>query len=86
MKSGGIVEFNANLRDHLQNVRRGETVVERDRKEFVVCIVPIGASEGGLVIRPATRRLQDVPMPQPVPGAPDLVEALAAEGRDERFR
>ncbi len=84
MKNVGIADLKAHLSDHLQSVRRGETVVVLDRKEPVARIVPIGASEGGLVIRPATRRLQDVPLPQPVPGAPDVVEVLAAE-RSERL-
>lgn len=59
----------------------GETVAVRHRREP---LAPIGASEGGLVIRPATRSLQDVPLPPRVPGAPDAV-ALLTDDRADRF-
>jgi hypothetical protein len=54
-----------------------------DREEPIERIVPCGASEGGLVIRPATRRLQDIPMPPPCKLVSDPV-ALLVEDRADR--
>ena len=83
MRQVGTAELKAHLSEHLHAVREGEVVIVMDRKEPIARIVPFGASESGLVIRPATRRLQDIPMPPPCTLVSDPV-ALLVEDRADR--
>lgn len=75
MTSVGTAELKAHLSEHLQAVRRGETIAR---------IVPIGAAGLELVIRPALGALQDVPLLGPSRSAGDVVEQLREE-RAERL-
>ena len=84
MKNVGIADLKAHLSEHLQAVRQGEILVVHDRKDPVARIVPIGVHEGGLVIRPATRRLQDIAPPPPIAGVREVTQLLA-DDREERL-
>ena len=75
MTSVGTAELNAHLSEHLQAVRRVETI---DRN------FPIGAAGLELVIRPALGALQDVPLLGPSRSVGDVVEQLREE-RAERL-
>lgn len=80
----GTAELKAHLSEHLQAVRRGETIVVLDRREPIARIVPIGATGLELVIRPALGALQDVPLLGPSRSVGDVVQQLREE-REERF-
>ena len=84
MTSLGTAELKAHLSEHLQAVRRGETIVVLDRREPIARIVPIGAAGLELVIRPALGALQDVPLLGPSRSVGDVVEQLREE-RAERL-
>ncbi len=84
MKSIGTADLKAHLSEHLQSVRRGETITVLDRREPVARIVPILDVEGELVVRPAKGSLQDLPVPPPVRGGGDVVEDLLRD-RQERL-
>lgn len=84
MTSVGTADLKAHLSEHLQAVRRGETIVVLDRREPIARIVPIGAVGLELVVRPALGLLQDVPLLGPSPCSVDVLEQLRAE-REERF-
>jgi prevent-host-death family protein len=84
MNAIGVAELKAHLSEHLQAVRRGETVVVLDRREPIARIVPLGAAGVELVVRPAKERLQDVPLLGPIPGGGDVLDQLWEE-RAERF-
>jgi antitoxin (DNA-binding transcriptional repressor) of toxin-antitoxin stability system len=84
MTSVGTADLKAHLSEHLQAVRRGETIVVLDRREPIARIVPVGAAGLELVIRPAKGALQEVPLLGPsLPGA-DVLEQLREE-RAERL-
>ena len=80
----GTAELKAHLSEHLQAVRRGETIIVLDRKEPIAQIVPIGTTHNGLVIRPAKGSIQDVPLPEPRDLGFDVLEQLWEE-RADRF-
>lgn len=82
MKSVGTADLKAHLSEHLQAVRRGETILVLDRREPVARIVPVGAAGLELVIRPAAGALQDVPLLGPSRSAVDVLEQLRQERED----
>jgi antitoxin (DNA-binding transcriptional repressor) of toxin-antitoxin stability system len=82
MTSVGTADLKAHLSEHLQAVRRGETIVVLDRREPIARIVPIGATGLELVIRPALGALHDVPLLGPSRSAVDVLEQLAEERGD----
>lgn len=84
MKAIGTADLKAHLSRHLQAVRRGETITVLDRREPIARLVPIAENVSGLVIRPATGSLQDVPLPGPVRRSEDVLEELMEE-RAERL-
>ncbi len=84
MISVGTADLKAHLSEHLQAVRRGETIVVLDRRKPIARIVPVGAAGLELVIRPALGALQDVPLLGPSRSAVDVLEQLRAE-RAERL-
>jgi len=84
MTSVGTAELKAHLSEHLQAVRRGETIVVLDRREPIARIVPIGAAGLELVIRQANGALHDVPLLPPSRAAGDVMEQLREE-RAERL-
>lgn len=73
MTKVGTADLKAHLSEHLQAVRRGETIVVLDRREPIARIVPIGAAGLQLVVRPAVGSLQDVPLLPPIASAVGLV-------------
>ena len=81
MKTVGTAELKAHLSEHLQSVRRGETITVLDRREPIARIVPLLEPVGELVVRPARGSLGDIPVPGPV-GGPDVLEDLLRERRD----
>ena len=84
MISVGTADLKAHLSEHLQAVRRGETIVVLDRREPIARIVPIGGAGLELVIRRALGALQDVPLLGPSRSAVDVLEQLREE-RAERL-
>ena len=84
MTSVGTADLKAHLSEHLQAVRRGETIVVLDRREPIARIVPIGAAGLELVIRPANGALHDVKLLGPSRAGADVVEQLREE-RAERL-
>jgi prevent-host-death family protein len=84
MTTVGIADLKAHLSEHLQGVRRGESIVVLDRREPIARIVPIGASGLELVVRPAQGSLHDVPLLGPSECASDVLEQLREE-RAERL-
>lgn len=66
MKTVGTAELKAHLSEHLQSVRRGESITILDRREPVARIVPILDTWGELVVRPAKGALGEIPVPPPV--------------------
>jgi len=84
MTSVGTADLKAHLSEHLQAVRRGETIVVLDRREPIARIVPIGAAGLELVIRQAKGALHDVPLLGPSRAGADVVEQLREE-RAERL-
>ena len=84
MTTVGIAELKAHLSEHLQAVRRGETIVVLDRREPIARIVPIGAAGLELVIRPASGALHDVKLLGPSRSSVDVMEQLREE-RAERL-
>lgn len=84
MTSVGTADLKAHLSEHLQSVRRGETIIVLDRREPIARIVPIGAAGLELVIRPASGALHDVPLLGPSRSDADVMEQLREE-RAERL-
>ena len=80
----GTADLKAHLSEHLQTVRRGETIIVLDRREPIARIVPIGAAGLELVIRPAKGALHEVPLLGPSRAGGDIVEQLLEE-RVERL-
>jgi antitoxin (DNA-binding transcriptional repressor) of toxin-antitoxin stability system len=78
MTTVGTAELKAHLSEHLQAVRRGETVVVLDRREPIARIVPIGAAGLDLVVRAANGALHEVPLLGP---PPDLKAPPESPGR-----
>lgn len=84
MMSIGTADLKAHLSEHLQAVRRGETIVVLDRRQPIARIVPVGAAGLELVIRAARGVLQDVPLLGPSRSAVDVMDQLHEE-RAERL-
>jgi antitoxin (DNA-binding transcriptional repressor) of toxin-antitoxin stability system len=87
MNSVGTAELKAHLSEHLQAVRRGETLIVLDRREPIARIVPMGPSGPSgveLTIRPARGSLRDMPVPGPTRSTVDVLEQLQQE-RGERL-
>ena len=86
MKSIGTADLKAHLSEHLQSVRRGDTITVLDRRVPIARIVPIGAAGLELVVRPAIGGLHDLPPLGPCPTvgqAPlDIVDDLLTERAD----
>ncbi len=78
----GTAELKAHLSEHLQSVRRGETIVVLDRREPIARIVPIGADGLELVVRPAKGSIQDVPLLGATRLGGDVLEQLREERSD----
>lgn len=51
----GIAELKARLSEHLQNVRRGHSIVVLDRGTAVARIIPVEQAADGLLIRHPAR-------------------------------
>lgn len=84
MTSVGTADLKAHLSEHLQAVRRGETIVVLDRREPIARIVPVGAVGLELVIRPAKGALHEVALLGPSRSSVDVLEQLRDE-RSDRF-
>ena len=85
MKEVRIAELKAKLSEHLRAVRRGHTITVFDRDQPIARIVPYRKDQGGVRIRkplPGAGRLQDVPLPPPLPFETDIV-ALLLEDREK---
>jgi antitoxin (DNA-binding transcriptional repressor) of toxin-antitoxin stability system len=76
MISVGTAELKAHLSEHLQAVRRGETILVLDRRTPIAQIVPVGAAGLELVIRPGNGSIQDVPLLGPCRFVGDILEQL----------
>jgi prevent-host-death family protein len=80
-----IAELKAKLSEYLRAVRRGHSITVLDRDQPIARIVPYRAGEAGVRIRkplPGAGRLQDVPLPPPLPFETDIV-ALLLEDREK---
>lgn len=84
MTKVGTAALKAHLSEHLQAVRRGETIVVLDRHEPIARIVPVGATGAELVIRPARGSLQEVELLGPSGSPVDILDQLREE-RAERL-
>jgi prevent-host-death family protein len=82
MNTVGIADLKAHLSEHLQAVRRGETVVILDRREPIARIVPIGAEGMELVVRPARGPIHEVPLLGPTRRGQDVLDQLREERGD----
>jgi prevent-host-death family protein len=83
-KAVRIAELKAKLSEHLRAVRRGHTITVLDRDQPIARIVPYRSS-GAVRIRkpaPGAPRLQDIPLPPPLPMKTDIV-ALLLEDREK---
>jgi prevent-host-death family protein len=87
MKEVRIAELKAKLSEHLRAVRRGHTITVFDRDQPIARIVPYRADKGGVRIReplPGAGRLQDVPLPPPLPFETDIVALLLEDRQGDR--
>ena len=82
MTTVGTADLKAHLSEHLQAVRRGETIVVLDRREPIARIVPIAADGLELVVRPAKGSIQDVPLLGPPRLGGDVLDQLREEWAD----
>jgi prevent-host-death family protein len=86
----GVAKLKAELSDYLRKARRGAEVVVYDRETPIARLVAFERSEqkGGLNVRPPTiaLRIQDVPLPPPLPGGDRIVQILINEREQERDR
>ena len=82
MTTVGTADLKAQLSEHLQAVRRGETIVVLDRREPIALIVPIAADGLELVVRPAKGSIQDVPLLGPTRLGGDVLDQLREERAD----
>jgi prevent-host-death family protein len=80
MSDVGIADLKARLSEHLRKVRRGGTVVIRDRETPIARIVPY--ADPALQIRKATRRPSALPLPTaPISPTDSLADLLEDRGR-----
>ena len=82
MTTVGTADLKAHLSEHLQAVRRGETIVVLDRREPIARIGPIAADGLELVVRPAKGSIQDVPLLGPTRLGGDVLDQLREERAD----
>jgi len=82
MKSIGTADLKAHLSEHLQSVRRGETITVLDRREPIARIVPLVETRGELVVHPPKGSLHEIALPGPVREPADVVEDLLDERRE----
>lgn len=82
MTTVGTAELKAHLSEHLQAVRRGETVLVLDRKEPIARIVPVGAAASELVVRSASGPIHEVPLLGPTRHCGDVLVQLREERKD----
>lgn len=82
MTTVGTADLKAHLSEHLQSVRRGETIIVLDRREPIAKIVPIGAAGLELVVRPARGALHEIAVPGPTGSPGDVVDQLREERED----
>ena len=84
IKSVGIAELKAHLSRYLREAGAGATVEVLDRGRPVARLVPLGAGEDVLVLRPARSRLSDLELPPPGRGDFDIVEVLLEARQSQR--
>ena len=87
MEEVGVWALKRNALAVLAQVVRGEPVIVTDRGRQVVRIVPLGTSPLAQVVaegrvRPARRRLADLPTTQP---GPALTPTLRADQQHDRY-
>lgn len=75
-----VAALKARLSSYLRMVRRGRPVTVYDRDTPIARLVPYTTDNASLRIRPAQRRLRDVPLPPPLGRRVDSLAALL-EGR-----
>ena len=85
-----VAQLKSELSGYLRKVRRGTEVLVYDRDTPIARLVPWERTEqkGGLTVRPPTiaLRIQDVPLPPPLPGGDRIVQMLIHERQQERDR
>ena len=86
MKPVRIAQLKAKLSEYLRDVRRGETITVLDRETPVAHIVPVRASIGLLIRKPAPDAppLNRVPLPGPAKLPVDVVALLLEERQRHR--
>jgi prevent-host-death family protein len=84
MKTVGVAELKAKLSEHLRRVKRGELVVVEERGTPIAEIHPIEAPPPRLHLRPATRRLADVPFPRRGKGEQYTADDIERDRRGRR--
>ena len=82
MTTVGTAALKAHLSEHLQSVRRGETIIVLDRKEAIAHIVPVGAAGLSLSSRAPSGPLHEVPLLPPIVSRGDVMEQLGEERRE----
>jgi len=60
-----LTDFKARLSAYVRTVRAGQSLTVMDRRTPAIRVSPVEDSGGGLVIRAAHGRPQDVPLPAP---------------------
>jgi prevent-host-death family protein len=85
MKEVRIADLKARLSEHLRYVRRGHALTVLDRDTPVARVVPIEASTGLVIRRPAGARpsVAAVPLPPPLRLAVDPVALLLEDRQAE---
>jgi prevent-host-death family protein len=86
MRRVRIAELKAKLSEYLRDVRRGETIAVLDRDTPIAQIVPVRASTGLRVRKPAPDAppLHRVPLPGPAKLPVDIVDLLLEERQGHR--
>lgn len=84
MKAVGVTELKAKLSEHLRRVKRGEHVVIEERGAPIAEIQPIRRQPTRLQLRPATRKLADVPFAHRGEGPPYSREDIDLDRRGRR--
>jgi len=59
MKRVGIADLKAHLSGHLRQVKKGEVLLVMERETPVARIVPEGGLPSGVIIRPASRSIEE---------------------------
>lgn len=87
MTEVGIAALKSRLSEHLRKVRAGGSLIVLDRDTPIARIVPWRAGETGLRSRlplAGVPKLQQVPLPAPLPRRGDVVKLLLEERRQDR--